>query len=337
MTGKAAIPELSGSQALASAEGPKKPVVVLAGPTASGKSTLALALAQEFGGLVINADSMQIYRDLRILTARPSIEDCQKVPHKLYGILDSADPCSVGRWLTMAGQEIAAAHGAGRLPIVVGGTGLYLKALMEGISSIPDVPGPTREKATQLYDSLGGAAFKDRLVKRDPQTAERLPPTDRQRLIRAWEVVEATGRPLSDWHQAAGEGAPVGCDFIKCALLPPRPTLYAACDRRFGEMIERGALAEVEALLARNLDPALPVMKSLGVPELALHLAGEVALPQAVTKAQQKTRNYAKRQITWLRHQFIGNDNASLVEFEQFSERLRTIFFNKIRQRLLTS
>ena len=314
-------------------------MVVVAGPTASGKSALALELGEAFGGVIINADAMQVYRELEILTARPDAAALARVPHRLYGVLPGAAACSAGRWREMALAEVAAALAAGRLPIVVGGTGLYLRALARGLAPLPPVPAALRRAARQRHRELGGAAFHAALAARDPVTAARLDPGDSQRLIRAWEVLEATGRPLAAW-QAEDPGAGPPYRFLCVALRPPREALYAACDRRFLAMIEAGALEEVRALLALGLDPALPVMKALGVADLAAHLNAALPLESAVARARQATRRYAKRQMTWLRTQlprdYSGNQ-ISLRAFEaQFSESLKQEIFTIIREYLLT-
>jgi tRNA dimethylallyltransferase len=318
-------------------------VLVVAGPTASGKSTLALAAARAFDGVVINADAMQVYRELTILTARPGPEDLALAPHRLYGVLPGAEACSAGRWRTLAVAEIEAARAAGRLPMVVGGTGLYLRALAQGLAALPEVSAAARAAARARHRSLGGAAFHAALAARDPVMAARLRPGDSQRLIRAWEVLEATGRSLADW-QAEATPTPPPYRFLCLAFVPrsapARAALYAACDRRLRAMVEAGALGELSALLDLGLDPGLPVMKALGVPELAAHLRGEQTLEQAVTAAQQATRRYAKRQLTWLRTQlprdFIGNENA-LITFEaQYSASLDNEIFANIRDSVLT-
>ena len=317
------------------------PLVIVTGPTASGKSDLALRLAETFEGVVINADSMQVYRELSVLTARPGLEAMRRVPHRLYGVLPGAERCSAGRWSVMARAEIAAARDRGRLPIVTGGTGLYLRALLEGLDPVPAVPEAVRARARRLHDTLGGRGFHAALAARDPAMAGRLHPNDRQRLVRAWEVMEATGRSLADWQAAGGTGQDgprpgLGrCLWLLC--LPPRAQLYAACDGRFLEMIERGALDEVRALEALGLDPTLPVMKALGVPEFRAHLAGETSLEAAIAQAQQATRRYAKRQETWLRTQLPGATRKSAMQIAQFSESLLDDIFSKIRRFLLTA
>lgn len=304
------------------------PIIIVGGPTASGKSSLALAIAQEFGGTIVNADSMQMYRDLRILTARPDDSTEALVPHRLYGVLDAADPCSAARWAALAEAEIAAAGG---LPILVGGTGLYFRALLDGLAAVPDIPPEIRAAARQRHGELGGAAFRDLLAEQDPLGAARLAAGDTQRLIRAYEVVVATGRPLAAFYaeQALAPRRP----YAAFVLTPPREALYAACDARFAAMVASGGLAEAQALLARRLDPGLPAMKALGVPELARHLAGEIGLDAAVLLAQQATRRYAKRQLTWFRHQL---SEATVID-AQFSESLLPRIFSNIRQFLLTA
>lgn len=309
-----------------------EPILIVAGPTGSGKSALAMDAAGEFDGVVINADSMQVYRELRLLTARPSVEDEARVPHRLFGVLPPAEVCSVGRWLAMAADEIAAAHSQGKLPVVVGGTGLYLKALTEGLAAVPDIPEAVREDARALHRRLGGDAFRDRLAELDPGAAARLPAGDSQRLIRAYEVVAATGRTLADWHRQEPAVPAVDARFATIVLSPRREALYAAVNARFDAMIGAGALDEVRELAALGLDPALPAMKAVGVKELAAHLRGETGLEEACAAAKQATRNFAKRQWTWLRHQLGPADMA----FEQYSERLSPKMFSFIRQFLLT-
>jgi tRNA dimethylallyltransferase len=307
------------------------PLVLVAGPTASGKSALALALAEELAGTVINADSMQVYRDLAILTARPGAAEEARAPHLLYGVLDAADPCSAARWRAMADREIAAAATRGSLPILVGGTGLYFRALLEGLADIPPIPAAIRDEARQLHQRLGGAGFHAALAARDPEGAARLAAGDTQRLLRAYEVVVATGRKLGDWQRVQKAG-PRYDAVATLVLMPPRPALYAACDARFAAMAGEGGLAEVVAMLARRLPADLPAMKAVGVPELVRHLAGELPLDEAIRLGQQATRRYAKRQVTWLRHQLP----ADLTIDAQFSESLLPQIFSFIRQFLLT-
>jgi tRNA dimethylallyltransferase len=305
-------------------------VLIITGPTASGKSRLAVDAAAAFDGVVINADSMQVYRELPVLTAQPGADDMARASHRLYGVLSVDERFSVAAWRQMALAEIEAAVNDGRLPILCGGSGLYLKAVTEGLADIPAIPEAVRRAARDLHDRLGGAAFHARLAERDPATAARLAPGDRQRLCRAWEVVEATGRPLADWLAAAAPADGLALGTI--LLAPPRAGLYAACDTRFDAMLAAGALAEVAALDQRSPAPELPAFKALGVADLRRHLAGEVELEAAVAAAKRATRNYAKRQMTWFRHQLA----ADLVLDEQYSESLRPKIFSFIREFLLT-
>ncbi|WP_029007260.1 tRNA (adenosine(37)-N6)-dimethylallyltransferase MiaA [Azospirillum halopraeferens] len=294
------------------AEDRNAPVIVIGGPTASGKSALAVDLAAEFGGTVVNADSMQLYRELDVVTARPAAEDLARVPHVLYGVLPAAERGSAARWRDMALAEIAAARAQGRVPVVVGGTGLYLRALMQGLCAVPAVPDAIRRAVRDRLRVLGGEAFRAELVARDP-AAVRLNPGDTTRLTRAREVLEATGRPLSEWQRDTAEGPPPGLSFLVLVIDPPRPALYAAGDGRFVAMVRRGAAEEVRRLDALGLDPDLPAMKALGVPELRRHLHGDLTLDEAIGLAQQSTRRYAKRQVTWFRHQLIGQHGCHTI------------------------
>jgi tRNA dimethylallyltransferase len=309
--------------------------IVIAGPTASGKSALALAVARAFHGTVINADSMQVYRELRILTARPAPSDEATLPHRLYGVLPAAETCSAGRWRTLALAAIAEAEEAGRPPIVVGGTGLYLEALLRGLAPVPDIPAPARAAARAERDRLGAAGFHAALAELDPVMAERLHPGDSQRVLRAFEVVSATGRSLADW-QAAPAGPGLERPSLVLVLDPPRRALYARCDARFRRMVAEGGIDEARALLALGIDPDLPAMKAVGVPELARHLAGDCDLETAIAAAQQATRRYAKRQLTWLRHRLTSNLVIGDDIFTQDIERILERFFPIIREFLLT-
>lgn len=293
---------------------PQHTVIIVAGSTASGKSALALALAAHYGGIIINADALQAYRDLRILTARPGPTEEARVPHRLYGFLDAAERGSAARWRALALGEIAASLAARRLPILVGGTGMYLRALTGGLAAIPDVPAAVRDEAAALYERLGGTAFRDELARLDPVAAARFPPGDRTRLTRAYEVVRATGTPIGEWQRQPDAALPY--HFVTLLLAPPRAALYAACDARFAAMIAAGGVEEARALLARGLSPDLPAMKAVGLPELFAHLRGETGLEQATAAARQSTRRYAKRQTTWFRHQL----DADLTCVEQYSE-----------------
>jgi tRNA dimethylallyltransferase len=274
-------------------------IKIICGPTASGKSARALAIAQATGGVIINADAMQVYRELRIITARPAPREEAAAPHLLYGVLSAREACSAARWLELAQVAIDSALAAGRLPVVTGGTGLYLKALMEGLSDIPRVSPETRAKAKALWESEGAAALRTR----DPLMESRLKPGDKQRHIRALEVLLATGKSLSYW-QFLKRKRPYGdVRFETEGIEVPREELYRRCDARFLAMIEAGAVEEARALMALGLSPDLPAMRAVGVPELTLHLQGQWSLDEAIIRAQQATRNYAKRQITWFRHQ----------------------------------
>ncbi len=313
------------------------PVVIVTGPTAGGKSGLALALAEAFDGVVINADSMQVYRELETLTARPGPAAQARAPHRLYGTLAGHERCSAGRWRALALAEIATAHAAGKLPLVVGGTGLYLRALVEGLAEVPEVPAALREAAEARHRELGGPGMHAELAVRDPEMAARLEPGDSQRLIRAWEVLEATGRSLAAWQAAAAPGSgDAGYRYLRLVRLPPRDQLYAACDARFCAMIEAGALDEVRILRELGLDPKLPVMRALGVRELGRHLDGALSLDAAVARAQQATRNYAKRQMTWLRTQAPPELVSTVVLNEQYSKSIGPEIFANIRRFLLT-
>lgn len=279
------------------------PIILLTGPTASGKSAFALSLAEITGGVIINADSQQLYRDLRVLTARPAPEDEARAPHRLYGILAAQAPCSAGQWLNLARMEIDWARAENRLPIVTGGSGLYLKTLREGIAAIPDIPADIRAQAQRDYESMGKDAFAERLRWVDPAFFARLATPDRQRLLRAWEVWLGTGRPLSFWQARTAEPPYPDARILTFRVDIPRDQLYARCHARLDAMLAAGALEEVKQLLALDLPATLPVMKSLGVPELGACLRGEATPEEAIEKAKQSTRHYAKRQCTWFRHQ----------------------------------
>lgn len=274
---------------------------LIAGPTASGKSAVALALAEVVGGEIVNADAIQVYRDLLILSARPSSAEEARVPHHLFGFVDGTERCSAGRWARAAAEAIAAIQARGRPAIIVGGTGLYLRALEEGLSPMPIVPDDVRAAATARYDAIGGEAFRAAVVAEDPRLAW-IPAGDRQRLIRAAEVMAATGRPFSELQD--GARAPLIKGVAGRVIVEPeRAALYAACDRRFDGMLAHGALAEADRLRARDLHPDLPVLKALGAAELIAHLDGRLSLGVARDLAQRNTRRFAKRQLTWFRNQ----------------------------------
>jgi tRNA dimethylallyltransferase len=287
-------------------DNPGRRPVLIAGPTASGKSALALALAARLGGTIVNADSMQVYRDLRIITARPSRDEEMQAPHALYGHVDAAENYSAGRWCADVQATLAGIAAAGRVPILVGGTGLYFKALTQGLAAVPPVPAETRTLVRARLEAEGPQALHAALQVRDPAMAERLKPADRTRIARALEVIEATGRSLADWQR---EGMPAILDperAIKLFLAPDRAELHRRIDARFDAMLAAGALEEVAALDARGLDPLLPAMKAHGVPWLRRHLRGEITLDAAADGGKQDTRRYTKRQLTWFRHQMPG-------------------------------
>jgi tRNA dimethylallyltransferase len=279
---------------------PFKSAVLIAGPTASGKSALAITLARQRDGVIINADSMQVYRELRLISARPSAEEEARAPHRLYGHVAGADDYSVGRWLADAKLEIEACWAIGRLPIIVGGTGLYFMALQGGLADIPAIPDAIRAK----WRSFDGDLHAE-LQRRDPVGAARLNPSDRQRIIRALDVITATGHSLHHWQQQAqAQGFLNDINVERLFVDVPREQLYARAEQRFDHMIEQGAVQEVAAL--PDLPAAQPIMKAIGVPELKAHLRGETTLPDAITLAKTATRHYIKRQLTWWRSQMQG-------------------------------
>jgi len=289
------------SEAKTSAAAP--PVVLIAGPTASGKSALALRLAERIGGAVINADSMQVYGDLAVITARPSPAEQSRVPHLLYGHVDAAVNYSVGQYVADARAALAEVRRSRRVAIFTGGTGLYFKALTAVLAAVPPIPADIRAGVRARLAQDGAAALHAELQRRDPAAAARLNPNDRTRVARALEVVAATGRSLTDWQR---EGLPALIDSaraVRIFVAPDRAELYGRIDARFAAMLAAGALDEVRSLAARRLDPLLPAMKAHGVPWLIRHLAGEIPLAEAADKARQDTRHYAKRQFTWFRHQ----------------------------------
>jgi tRNA dimethylallyltransferase len=290
-------------------------IILVAGPTASGKSALALALAEKLGGTIVNADSMQVYRDLRIITARPTPEEEARVPHRLYGHVDAAENFSVGRWCTEVADVLAATQREARAAIVVGGTGLYFSALTQGLAAVPPIPAQIRNEVRTRLASDGAEALHAELTQRDPVAAARLMPGDRARVTRALEVILATGRSISQWHES---NMPACVDAVLAAkvfLLPDRDALLRRIDARFDAMMAAGALDEVRALAGRRLDPNLPAMKAHGVPWLIRHLNGEMALAEAIEGGKRDTRQYTKRQATWFRNQlpdfvWVAPENA---------------------------
>jgi tRNA dimethylallyltransferase len=298
--------------------------LIVAGPTCSGKSALALGLAERLGGAVINADSMQLYRELRIVTARPTPEDEARAPHLLYGIRPAAEAGSVAWWRDTALAAMQTTHAAGQLPILCGGTGLYFAALRDGLAEIPPIPDAARAEARARLASEGPAALHAALAAIDPATAATIRPTDAQRIARAYEVWRATGQGLSIWQQQTATPAP--WRFTAILLDPPRDALRAAIATRFTAMLAHGALDEVRALLSQNLDPALPAMRAHGVPELAAHLRGTLSLPEAARRAELATGQYTKRQATWFRRRPLADParthtiHARIANLQQFSE-----------------
>ena len=277
--------------------------VLIAGPTASGKSALAVEVAESLGGVIVNADSMQVYRDLRVITARPTPDDEARAPHKLYGFVDAAENYSVGRWCRDVEEALTDIGNQGRVPIVVGGTGLYFKALTSGLAAVPSIPADVRASVRERLQNEGAPALHAELMRLDPATAQRITANDRSRISRALEVVLATGRALSDWHR---EGLPPLIDSscaVKVFITCERKELVRRIEARFDAMIKSTALDEVRQLAGRKLDPTLPAMKAHGVPWLIRHLNGEISREEAIAGAVMDTRRYAKRQLTWFRNQ----------------------------------
>ncbi len=310
--------------------------LIVAGPTASGKSALAAMLAERVGGVVINADAMQLYRELRILTARPTEEEEARVPHRFYGVRAAALPASAAWWREVALQEMAQAIEAGRVPVLCGGSGLYLDALLRGLSAMPAVADAARKEARTLLAELGAAGLHARLRAVDPETAARLRPSDSQRLARAWEVWRSTGRGLAEWQE--GERARTGWRFAAILLDPPRAELREAIRRRFAGMLAAGALEEVRELLAQGLDPAVPAMRAHGVPELAAYLGGRMTLEEAARRAVLVTGQYAKRQATWFRHHGLAEGrvtrriHARMLQETKFEEKEIMDFLTFVRK-----
>lgn len=311
--------------------GDRPPLALIAGPTASGKSDCAVMLAQELErrgrrAVIVNADSSQVYADLRILSARPTCEEMGGIEHRLFGAWDGAQGCSAADWAKAARETIADIHAQGAVPILAGGTGLYIRTLLDGIAPVPPIEPAVREEVRALPVDRAYAA----LQAEDPDRAARLAPADMARIARALEVVRSTGKPISYWQAMTSGGIGDALGLFPAILLPERRALYARCDLRFARMIERGAVAEVEALIARGLDPDLPVMRAIGVPELAGAISGACSLNEAIARGSQATRNYAKRQYTWLRHQPpMAWPRIEFVNFD--NEVIRDILFHTIR------
>jgi tRNA dimethylallyltransferase len=310
-------------------EGKRPRVALIAGPTASGKSDLAMALAKLTPATIINADASQVYRDLRILSARPSVEDEAQVPHRLFGHIDGAQACSAADWAHEAKTAIAEALAEQRLPILVGGTGLYLRTLLDGIAPVPEIDPDIRAEVRRLDVSLAYEA----LSREDAEAAARFAPGDRTRIARALEVIRSTGRPLKDWQAQNLGGIGDQIEIVPLILLPPRDWLYTRCDLRFATMVERGGIDEVKALLARQLDPALPVMRAIGVREIAAIIDDPDSVENQIALAQIATRQYAKRQFTWFRNQFPAD--WLHVEYELNNENINILVI-KLRIMALT-
>ena len=284
-----------------------KAAILIAGPTASGKSALAMRLAERLGCVIVNADSMQVYRELRVLTARPTADDEAQAPHRLYGFVSARERFSVGRWLKAVEAELAAARQRRQTAIVVGGTGLYFKALSEGLAAVPEVPEQVMENWRGEAERVGAEVLHAVLAARDPEMAARIEPGDSQRIVRALGVLESTGRSLLDFHGRAATPPlvdPAACEAV--FLDPDRAWLHDRIDARFAAMLEEGGLEEARALMEMRLDPSLPAMRAHGVPHLIAHLQGHCDLATAAARARGDTRRYAKRQWTWFRHQMPG-------------------------------
>jgi tRNA dimethylallyltransferase len=290
--------------------------ILIAGPTASGKSALALALAERFNGVIINADSMQVYRELRVLTARPTDQDLARVPHNLYGFVPASDAYSTGRYMKDVSGALQVARECGQRPIMVGGTGLYFKALLEGLSPIPEIPGDVRQHWRDMEAREGAYALWTVVMHDDPEMALRLEPNDGQRIVRALEVFHATGKSLAEWQRTPGSPIIDATEAIKLVMLPPREELRARADARFDAMLVNGALAEATALSAQNLDASLPAMRAIGVAPLIAAVRGEMALAEATERAKAETRQYVKRQSTWLNKNMITWRNVFAQSME---------------------
>lgn len=310
----------------------QKPVIVIGGPTASGKSAMALALASQFGGEIVNADSMQIYEDLPVLTARPDAVDRERALHHLYGVLNMGERCSAGQWRDLAVDAIQDIHVRGGVPVVVGGTGLYLKALMTGLHDMPVVPADIRDGLNLRLRNEGAPALHSELTAADPATAKNLNPADGQRIVRALEIFLHTGRGLRSWQSGEPEDAPADMRFFRLALLPPREYVYTVANDRFDGMLENGAIEEVASLLARSPAADFPLLKAVGVPPIRAYLGGGIDRERLIELGKRDTRRYAKRQVTWFRRQFI----PQMTIETKYSEINMDKIFSEIRKFLLT-
>lgn len=299
------------------------PAILIHGPTASGKTALAIEVARKLGGEVINADSMQVYSDLQVISARPTEEEMSGVPHHLFGYVDAATRYSTGEWLEAARGVLKRLQRQNKHAVIVGGTGLYLLALTQGLSDIPPVPDDIRAEVKLISDSEGAEGLRARLAPHDPELAERLGSGDKQRLARAYEVWMATGRPLSDFQTDRQPPVLKDGEWVGYALTPPRASLYKKIDRRFEGMLMQGAMAEARALVSRNLDPELPAMKAHGMPWIAAFVRGEISAEEAAENAKRDTRRYAKRQFTWIGRQFPFWPR---IPSPEIGDRMRVIF-----------
>jgi tRNA dimethylallyltransferase len=297
----------------------KPRAILIAGPTSSGKSGLAVALAEAANGTVINADALQVYRELEILTARPGDEARARAPHALYGHVPARETYSVGSWLAHARIALAAAERAGRLPILVGGTGLYFRAALKGLADVPAIPSAVRDEARALHEAEGPERFRTRLASLDPEAAARLPLKDRARALRAYEVALATGRSLTEWQRGAHRPLLLEDETVRLVLMPDRERLQAAIAARFGAMLAAGALEEARAVLALSLPATMPAMKALGLSELGQHLSGKLELSAATEAAIQRTSRYAKRQLTWIRGQMLSWTQVNQQELNELT------------------
>ena len=276
--------------------------IIICGPTGAGKSSMALNLAKKFKGVIINADSVQIYREIKILSGRPTSDDYRQAPHRLYGIMSIFKPCTLGIWRKMALEIIKECERSGHLPIICGGTGLYIKFLLNELSAIPEIPPSIKLEAREKLKELGNENFRELLSENDPVSASRIKSGDTNRLLRAWEVFTATTKPLSYWHKKSREAGSQH-QFFKVCLMPERKALYSICDQRFLDFVEQGAVEEARAFDFITASPELPASKTLGLLELIKYTKGELELSDAIEQAQRTTRRYAKRQLTWFRHQ----------------------------------
>jgi tRNA dimethylallyltransferase len=303
--------------------------VLICGPTASGKSALALELAREFGGVIVNADSMQVYAELRIITNRPTSAEEAAAPHRLYGVRPAREPYSAALWLADVKAALDEAKGQGLVPIIAGGTGLYFKALTEGLSDIPDIPDEIRARYRLAAQTEPPQALHAELARRDPETAARLRPTDPQRIVRALEVLEATGRPLAEWQATKQPPLLPLARAFPLVMSVDRAELYSRCDARLDAMIAEGAIEEARAIAAIGLDPALPAMRAVGLPPLVAFARGEIPLEEAAERAKTSTRNYAKRQMTWIGSNFKTWKCCNEKETER-TKRDATIFLQNV-------